>query len=158
MTGVRVYERDSPESAVIRSGQDMNVEIAYRSRDHRKIEDLVVGITVENQVQQRLAFCQNAITGREFALAPPEGILVCTLRRLPLTPGQYSLSLGLWANGGAADGIYQAVDFEVTGGMFYPTGALPMASYGNLLLDYDWTWRPLGEPSGSGDGESNSDG
>jgi lipopolysaccharide transport system ATP-binding protein len=151
VTRVRIYESETSESGLVRSGQDVNVEIWYRAAGNRELRDVTASVTIENQIQQRLAFCQNTSVGREFSTIAPEGVLVCTIRRLPLTPGQYSLSLGLWVDGVAADGIYQALSFEVSHGCFYPTGILPAASYGNVLLDHDWRWQPsskvLDEPA-----------
>jgi lipopolysaccharide transport system ATP-binding protein len=145
MTAVSLYERENPASGVIGSGADVNVEIAYRAETGKRIDSLVAAITIENELRQRIAFCQNTLVGRDFSAVAGEGAMVCSIRRLPLVPGQYSLSLALWVNGVPADGIYQALDFQVSPGRFYPTGLVPLASYGNVLLDYDWAWQAAEE-------------
>ncbi len=139
MTGLRLFEAEAPESDLIRTGQDLAIEIDYTVTSDRPALNLTAAITIETETRQRLAFCQNTLVGREFREAPARGTLACRIRKLPLTPGRYSVSLALWLEGVAADGIYQAADFDVSEGVFYARAGLPSSAYGRVLLDYDWS-------------------
>jgi lipopolysaccharide transport system ATP-binding protein len=145
MTGLRLFDALARESDLIRTGQDLDIEIDYTVTGDRPARNLTVAVTIETETRQRLAFCQNTLVGREFVEVPARGTLACRIRRLPLTPGRYALSLALWLDGVAADGIYQAADFEVAEGTYYATPGLPSGAYGRVLLDYDWSIGRLAE-------------
>jgi lipopolysaccharide transport system ATP-binding protein len=80
----------------------------------------------------------SSMTGTEFQTLPSSGWIRCLIRRLPLTPGQYSLNLYCTVGGILADWVQQAALLTVDPGDFYGTGRLPPATHGGVLVEQTW--------------------
>jgi lipopolysaccharide transport system ATP-binding protein len=64
--------------------------------------------------------------------------LTCTLPRLTLRGGYYSMNLFLSINGVVADWLQDAFRFQVEDADFYGTGKLPPDGYSTFLADFSW--------------------
>jgi lipopolysaccharide transport system ATP-binding protein len=65
-------------------------------------------------------------------------VFTCTLPRLTLRGGFYSMNLFLTSNGVVADWLQDAFRFQVEDADFYGTGKLPPEGYSTFLADYSW--------------------
>ncbi len=65
-------------------------------------------------------------------------VFTCTLPRLTLRGGYYSMNLFLSSNGVVADWLQDAFRFQVEDADFYGTGKLPPEGYSTFLADFSW--------------------
>jgi lipopolysaccharide transport system ATP-binding protein len=65
-------------------------------------------------------------------------VFTCTLPRLTLRKGYYSMNLFLSSNGVVADWLQDAFRFQVEDADFYGTGKLPPEGYSTFLADFSW--------------------
>jgi lipopolysaccharide transport system ATP-binding protein len=63
----------------------------------------------------------------------------CTIPRLPLTPGTYSLALIVRRKGVIEDWLIEAFLLSVEPGDFFGTGQLPEATHSGFLVPHRWT-------------------
>jgi hypothetical protein len=98
----------------------------------------VIGIGVNNAVGQRIFTVSNQYgRGR---LGPIRGhcTVVCTLSRLNLAPGQYSLKIAIGSAGRDMDTINDAICFEIAPCDYLETGRLPGPSQGVVIQESVW--------------------
>lgn len=65
-------------------------------------------------------------------------VFSCTLPKLALRGGYYSMNLFLSANGVVADWLQDAYRFQIEDADFYGTGKLPPEGYSTFLADFSW--------------------
>ena len=74
---------------------------------------------------------------------PPEmirrtGRAVCSIRRIPLRGGTYTVDLYCSVDGELADRLQGAATFDVADGDYYCTGRLTRFDTGVVALDHEW--------------------
>jgi len=69
------------------------------------------------------------------------GKIICTIKRLPLTSGNYTYNLMLRNNNDVQDFIQRAGEFFVEEGDFFGTGKTVQKGMGSILIEQDWTLR-----------------
>jgi lipopolysaccharide transport system ATP-binding protein len=65
-------------------------------------------------------------------------VLTCTIPRLTLRGGYYSINLFLSANGIVTDWLQGGYRFQIEDADFYRTGKLPPEGYSTFLADFSW--------------------
>jgi len=122
---------------IITCGEDVVFAIQYETQE--AIQNPAVGIIFSCEAHGRLAFLQTEIQHSDILSLPKSGELICTIPRLPLAAGCYTVSLGFSSGGRQIDWIEDQVDFHVEPGDFFGTGRLPPPTHGPLLLKAGWT-------------------
>jgi lipopolysaccharide transport system ATP-binding protein len=131
---------------VVTCGEDVVFVLRYESEC--RLLTPTVGIVISCEPYGRLAFVQTRLQHGDVEQLPGKGELVCTIPRLPLAPGRYTLSLGLNSSGRQIDWIEDQVDVHVESADFFGTGHLPPPTHGPLLLNARWEF-PCGPATGS---------
>lgn len=120
-------------------GRPGNITIGFKAVQPAAKNDLVFVVMVENAKGDRVTYLSSELAGAGFDDLPGEGEVTCTIPRVPLVPGRYTLSLACREKTEWLDVVYQALAFEVVGADFYPTGKIPPAeSGGDVLIDTEW--------------------
>lgn len=127
---------DGSPAEVIQSGQDLQISVSYTSRDS-ELKNVYMAIDIFEQSGQCMLSLCNEMVGTNFETIPPSGRFSCLVERLPLSPGQYHITLFCKTNGVIADWIQQAAVLAVEPGDFFGTGRLPPATDG-LFVPQDW--------------------
>jgi lipopolysaccharide transport system ATP-binding protein len=117
-------------------GEDAAVEIAYESSE--PLRNVMVSLAVYGPMGEVVFHCSNRITGQELERVPSEGVFRCSIPRLPLLPGRYSLNLYAEVQGLVADWLEGAAVFDVLEGDFFGSGRLPEVSHGRVVIDHSW--------------------
>jgi lipopolysaccharide transport system ATP-binding protein len=60
------------------------------------------------------------------------------IKRLPLTPGRYSITIYTTISDVVVDWIQHAAFFDVEAGDFYGNGKLPPGNQGDFVMDYSF--------------------
>ena len=123
---------------VIRSGQTLRIVLVYESDHERNLHSIKAGISIHHSMYGQIIYSDNITAGQLKSSIPSNGRLACTINRLPLMPGLYSISVFLKTGRELVDLIEDAATIEVEEGDFFGTGKLPPK--GIFLLDnYSWT-------------------
>jgi lipopolysaccharide transport system ATP-binding protein len=135
---IRVLDSEGQQADQVHCGDDIAIEMTVEPP--KGFTDLRFGICVEDQYGNRLFSVSTTLS--DSVLPPMFGPrrLTCSVNRLPLAPGRYSLSL----NGGPlyqadVDQIEQAIQFDVIESDFYGNGKVPSAAWGPFLVRSKWT-------------------
>jgi lipopolysaccharide transport system ATP-binding protein len=83
-----------------------------------------------------LYFDTDMVTG-----VPPEGQFVCTVPKLPLRGGRYTIAIYCRANGQVSDWIRSSATFDVEDGDYFQTGKITMAYTGSVFVEHAWDVR-----------------
>ena len=118
-------------------GGDAEIALAYESAAEPR--HLFVSIAVAGSLGEPLFLCSNELSGDDLGNAARTGRFRCTIPKLPLQPGRYSLNVFAQLNGVVADWIEHATFFEVIDSDVFGTGRLPPASHGPLVLEHSWS-------------------
>ena len=136
-TDVQLLSDGGTGLEVVQSGQNVAFSVGYRAErgDLRNI-DVFVEIYAENG--QCLIIMNNEMVGVPFDSIPDAGRFTCRIERLPLSPGQYHITLFCRVNGSIADWVTQAAILNVEAGDFFGSGRLPPSSHGGFLVPQAW--------------------
>lgn len=127
---------DAAPGDVVRCGEDLEFVLGYGATQNLKDVSISIGVyTLSGQV---LFVLGNEMAGSAWKTAPREGYASCLVRRLSLSPGQYTINLYCEVNGVLADWVQSAGSLTIEAGDFFGTGKLPPASHGGLLVDQKW--------------------
>jgi lipopolysaccharide transport system ATP-binding protein len=153
LTHLRLLTADGQQAVKFSTGQDVKVAVGYRSDGRQRLSKVSVGITVSGHARVAIFHCENTCVGRPFEQLPASGEFVCSINRLPLTPGRYSLGASCSADGEVVHGVPHAGPFNVVDGAFYETGNLPPVGAGNALIDYTWALHEGAQVEAAGDAD-----
>ncbi len=123
-------------------GDDLTVELVYKSERRKDLGSLSVSIIFYNRAGVAVCCCWNDMVGTRMSGLSAEGRLVCRIDQLPLAPGIYSLALVLVVEGRAADKIRDAAALRVIEGDFFKYGKLPPSQLGCVMVRHKWSAVP----------------
>jgi lipopolysaccharide transport system ATP-binding protein len=121
----------------VRTGEPCEVSLRYEGKPGPgtvRVSLAVYGALVEPIFQ-----CLNDVSGDVFDEVATEGTYTCTIPRLPLAPGHYTVSVFCEIDGQIADWVQHAAVLEVVEGDFFGTGRLPSQTHGRFYVDHSWT-------------------
>jgi hypothetical protein len=133
-----VLDADGHPVGHVHSGDDVTIELFVQPLPG--FTDLRFGIQVDDFYGNRLFSVSTTLSDSPITPVTGPRRLLCSLDRLALAPGRYSLSL----NGGPlyqaeADVIDQALQLDVVESDFYGNGKMPNAAWGPFLVRSRWT-------------------
>ena len=118
-------------------GQKLTIKVLYNSV--KIYPALRFVITVDNDLDGRVFRFDSEINPPNVAMWPIEGILSCNVSEpFPLCPGNYKMSVAVFALADVADFVLYAVQFSVSEGDFFGTGKLPSDAWPMFLLNHEW--------------------
>ncbi len=127
-------------------GEDMTFVAGFTSDGGLK--NVSVSLAIYTPSGQCLVVLDSDMSGSALGPLPKLGYVSCSLQRLPLAPGEYSLNVYCAVNGEIVDWVQNAATFMVEAGDFFGTGKLPSAGHGGLLVPQTWSCDG-GEPLGA---------
>jgi lipopolysaccharide transport system ATP-binding protein len=133
---VAMRDRTGAEADTFPSGVPVTVDVAYFAPPKGISEKLTMTLLFRNQAGEAMFSCSSAYTADEL---PDEGVVRCTIPRLPLAAGSYGLDVHCNRGGGLVDTLLQAAEVNVEAGDFFGTGRSAPASQGAFLVDHNWS-------------------
>ncbi len=130
--------KDKPVDSVL-SGERVTFEMDFVAGDAARRRRAEFGLTVSTVIGERLFQCNTQSVNQQFDVAESRGRAVCSISKLPLLPGRYSVNINLTVDGQRADFVEKALQFDVHSGDFFGSGKLTSRDYGPFLTDYQWT-------------------
>jgi lipopolysaccharide transport system ATP-binding protein len=125
------------------SGNPLVVKLKYQSAGNghaQPLRNCRAAVTFFDMLGQPLFNCSSELVIQNPITLAPHGELRCVIPRLPLSRGQYLLTLFLQVNREIEDWIENAIELEVIDGDFYGTGRLypPGWNGKGVLVPYQW--------------------
>lgn len=139
LTHMRLLNGDGQQIEAFRTGQAVKIAVGFEGDGTPPPKDVTVGITLSGHARVALFHCENTCVGRSFETVGSAGEFMCSIDRLPLTPGRYSLGVSCSADDEVIHGVPHVGLFNVLDGDYYDTGRLPPVGSGNVLTDYSWS-------------------
>ena len=118
------------------SGDDCEITLRYEATPGPGA--VLVAIDVYGALAEPLFHCDNHLTGDLIEGLAAEGEFTCTIPRLPLSPGHYTISVFSRVDGNIADWVQHATVLEVLEGDFFRRGRVPREVHGALYVDHRW--------------------
>lgn len=141
LASIQTFQNGEPKWKVT-CGGDFEVVLGYEvtgSAAHKA----TFSVVFSNVYNQRITTCRSSDTSSEDLKAQGRGRAICKIRHFPLRPGLYKISVGCDTEAGHSDGLYDVATLEVIGTDYYPSGQLPPAGFGDVLIDHAWEFTKL---------------
>ncbi|MBI3759373.1 MAG: Wzt carbohydrate-binding domain-containing protein [Deltaproteobacteria bacterium] len=138
-TMTRVELRSGPSArtaGVVRMGEPLEISVSYAASHPLRP---VLGALVKTSYGAPV-FCSSDRFCDQLIFCEPiaRGTIVCTIDKIPLMPGTYTIDLFLGDANGDIDVIYEATSFEVLATDVTGTGRLPPTSGGPIFCEANW--------------------
>lgn len=132
-----VVRNASVGGGLVRSGDDVRVEITYNSPSGR-LQNVHVDTVLWGAFDEPL--CQFSSTAQRgaFDVAPGRGTFMCTIPRFPFEAGSYRMSLYATVNSDVADWVMHAATIDVEPGDYFGTGRTNVEGIGMFLVPHSW--------------------
>ena len=127
-------------SGVVRTGDDCEISLAYNATSGSG--NVRLALAVYGALVEPLFHCSTDVTGDAITELATNGAFTCTIPRLPLAPGHYTLSVFCEIDGKIADWVQHAAVLEVAEGDFFGSGHLPSEAHGTFYVDHRWSSEP----------------
>ena len=126
--------------SALMSGDDCEVSLCYDATPGAAT--VRVSLDVYGTLAEPLFHCDNHMTGDAIEELAAEGAFTCTIPRLPLSPGHYTISVFCEVDGRIADWVHHAAVIEVLEGDYFRRGRVPREVHGALYVDHRWNAQP----------------
>ena len=136
MTRVELHSDSTVPLGTVRLGAKLAVHVRYAAQ--RPVRP-VLGIVVKT-IYGAPVFCASDRFCDQLVQCDPaaRATVVCTVGKVPLLPGTYTIDLWLGDAGGDFDVIFDAISFEVIAADVTGTGRLPPPAQGPIFCEAVW--------------------
>lgn len=136
-TDIKLLNKQWKEVEVFRSGDELNIAIAYDVKDH-PVRSVWFRVQVLSADEEILFICNNAHSDDFVNSIEGSGKVTCTIPHLPLFGGVYYLNLTVHSQeSGLLDEVEFAKELNVVDGDFYGTGKIPGIRKGMFVM-HSW--------------------
>jgi len=146
-TGLRLLDAGGGETPYATAGAEATLALEYEAKDGQPLQNVHVAMALRGRLDQPVCHLSTRVASRDFEKVPARGIFLCRVPKLPLQPGQYTITVFCSVGGDVADWVQAAGTVQVQSGPFYPTGLLPPQEYGPFLIAHSWA---VAEPRRAG--------
>jgi lipopolysaccharide transport system ATP-binding protein len=135
LTDGRLLNKDQQPRSQFLGGEDLIIECEYDvQRPHQAIH---VNMEISDQTGSVITEVSTVYTGTAFAEMRKPGKFRCHIADLPLVPGQYRISVHVFADHKTQDLVPNAFMFDVVGSHFYPSSRTP--DTGVCMVSHQWS-------------------
>jgi lipopolysaccharide transport system ATP-binding protein len=134
-TAVRV------SNGLVTTGDDCEISLFYEGTPGSGTVRLALAIY--GALVEPLFHCSTDVSGDVITELAADGAFTCTIPRLPLAPGHYTVSVFCEVDGKVADWVQHAGVLEVVEGDFFGSGRLPSEAHGTFYVDHQWSSEPV---------------
>ena len=115
------------------TGNKLFIKAYYKAQ--QELENILVRIIIATEQGDVRFVCNNFHSSQAFSKISKEGYFICTVPKLGLIDGNYSIHLKCVSNKEIVDEIEYTTTFHVTGGDFYQTGKIPAIN--SVLVEHE---------------------
>lgn len=136
---VKIRDSRGNETSVFEMGSDIIIEVTFESPNGTTVVSPCMGVVIHHTLGGTLGAVNSRMTG---FLAPQGnygvGKLCCSLRGVPLLPGNYMLDIWYGDTTEDLDLLKGCTTLQIVGADVYRSGRLPMSHMGFIYLRADW--------------------
>lgn len=137
-TGMRLETLDGAPINAVPAGTGVRIILDFESRLPTPCDDLVLTVALVGR-KGRLLTMRSDVVRANLIVDGNRGHFVCTVPKLHLLPGNYSVVAGCEANRTLADELNHSFSIIVADNDYYGTGRmLQSGDFGDVLIDYSW--------------------
>jgi lipopolysaccharide transport system ATP-binding protein len=122
---------------LIRSGDDVEFEVAYRS-EKPSLRNVHMDLVIHGPFDEQLAQLSNTAQQGVFESIPGTGVFRCRVPRLPFEGGVYRITIYCEVDGDVADWVNNASTLNVEPGDYFGTGRTNNEAQGHFLIMHRW--------------------
>lgn len=142
LTDFHLEDLEGNRIGVAVSGMDLVLVLNYEGAPGATLRNVDAGISISNSSGVMLFVLYRSYTGAAFDEIPTRGEFRCSLSRLPLSEGKYSLEARVMVAGVEADWPRDSIgSIDVESGDFYGTGSRGFNGNVPLLVNGEWSVR-----------------
>lgn len=123
---------------LVRSGDDVEFEIAYRSTQS-SLRNVHMDLVIHGPFDEQLAQLSNTAQRGVFERVDGTGAFRCRVPRLPFESGAYRVTLYSEVDGDVADWVTNAATLDVEPGDYFGTGRTNFEGQGHFLIAHEWS-------------------
>jgi lipopolysaccharide transport system ATP-binding protein len=120
------------------SGQDCRLVMAFECPDGLPKRNVVVSFALRDPLGVAVMHHRSNFTNQNFDEIPVRGAFICNIPQLPLTSGEYSLTIFVAISESTCDLIDDALQVTVGVGDFFGTGIQGVPEICRVLTKCDW--------------------
>lgn len=138
ITDVWFSDTEGNQLSILKSGQTIQLHIRVNPVAE-KCNNLIIAAGITTLQGEGVLHLSTETAGMPIPNLDAAKVLTCTIPRLTLRGGYYSMNLFISANGIVTDWLQGAYRFQIEDADFYGTGKLPPEGYSTFLADFSWT-------------------
>jgi lipopolysaccharide transport system ATP-binding protein len=124
-------------SGLVRSGDDIEIAIAYRSASP-VLRNVHVDMIIHGPFDEQLAQLSSTAQRGSIDEISGTGVFRCRVPRFPFEEGAYRISLFSTVEGDMTDWVIHAATLDVEPGDYFGTGKMNAEGQGHFLVDHQW--------------------
>jgi homopolymeric O-antigen transport system ATP-binding protein len=136
-TGLYWENESGDKISVLRSGDDCRLVLLYKCISKIK-EKISVRFVIKDNLDVPLLVNQTDYNNYCFQNVPIEGKFICSIPRLPLANGEYSINIYIGIDDEPCDIVDDASNITIVYGDYFGTGHIGSPDVSKLLVDFDW--------------------
>ncbi len=117
-------------------GKDYKLVFDYEVKEGMTLSNIIIGAGILDQYHNSIFLCHNQMTGTDFGEISGRGKFKCLIKKIPLTPGTYTVAVRVSASDVELDYISNIIKFDVLSGDFFGTGSNIIHSL--VYVDQAW--------------------
>lgn len=134
---VKAIDAQGAERDTFGLGESLAFEVSFSQPGDKVLASPVLGVVIHHSVHGTVGGVSTRMTA--FSSGPHSaGTFKCTLNRLPLLQGVYTVDIWLGDGADNVDTVEGVVSFTVSEADIYRTGAVPYQNMGILFLEPRW--------------------
>jgi lipopolysaccharide transport system ATP-binding protein len=126
---------------LVRSGDDIEIAIAYRSAA-ATLRNVHVDMIIHGPFDEQLAQLSSTAQRGSIDEISGTGVLRCRVPRFPFEAGAYRVTLFSTVEGDITDWVIHAATLDVEPGDYFGTGKMNVEGQGHFLVDHRWETTP----------------
>jgi lipopolysaccharide transport system ATP-binding protein len=138
LTYVRLLDGQGNQVHNLHSGHAIRFAIGFERDPRTSLHAVSLSLTLFGHSRMAVGQCDSTCVTPPFSDLPPRGEFACSIDRLPLLPGRYSMGVKCFQGDEVVHCVPHAGSFLVFEGDFFGTGTLPSPGGGNALIDHGW--------------------
>jgi lipopolysaccharide transport system ATP-binding protein len=131
------FFRRSGDATVV-CGGEVNIAVGFTVPAGTSARNVSVSLGLNGLMGDSVLVLGTDLVGFEIEALSGHGRLVCTIDRLPVVAGEYSVNLFCTVSGGLADWVVDAARLVVEQGDFFGSGRMVPSSHAKVLAMHAW--------------------
>jgi lipopolysaccharide transport system ATP-binding protein len=142
LVGFNIENEHGEKIDRIPNGYTIRLVFDYGTKSKNGARNVDLHVIIKRENGEMVFQLGTRFTGQKISHLPPNGHIVCTIRKFPLVPGRYKLGTYLQSESNPADYIATLAYLDVIDGDFYGSGYQVYENESKILVDGTWSYSP----------------